>query len=790
MNMARPEGTVLRERYVIKKYVGYGGFSIVYDAEDSLTGKRVAVKECTNDEFNEKFLQEARLLAGFSDEPAIVSVIDSFIEDCTAFIVMEFLEGKTLRETVKDDGVWSMEDTLHRLSDVMKTVEHINKNGVIHRDISPDNLMVMPDGSIKLLDFGAAREFEKVTVSKLVYKPNFSPPEQVDEKGTMGAWSDVYSMCATMYYCITGDNPEDVISRLLFDELKLPSEYGADIQPEAEKLLMKGLELESEKRIQNMGILRSGLEEIYRVLTEEELAAIAAEKRRRLIRRLSIAAGILLATAAFFYVFRVNIYFLMNESDTLTLDGRGMTAAEYGQSSAAVKDRFKTLTDGYYLWNEKDGIIDVTIPHKIMETCVPDGSNLRDYILDNVINAGMNETPPADVPEKRFRLIWTLFNMTEWEDPAKSPAAGKFQVKESEIESEGGDSSKGIFLYNNDSSDQAAADMKKLLDAAGVPYAIGKLKTDLSVGSKEDYICIEYPMEKIGLEVLKLFDTLYPAVGFSDGARSYDISIYSDKPEFTKDGDGNYSVDIKTIDDEEEQNGIREVLDKIEKSGSEYVYLRYSSYDIARVSISDARKMLDKNGHIIFSDWCVTDEGRDMIPQFCEFVNASGGAFPVCVTTAWQSKAPEKNQVLMYAPIIFSSEKETYDYGDSLADKYAGEFDIEYSMDSKPGKEGYSRNFRIWMPEDGDLSIEESIRRFSAFIKDQNSELKKHGVDRISLIPGSGGILLNLQLFDGSDEYQITDFPEDFSLFTEEELEAANAAVKKDPVLGSLKIKK
>ncbi len=269
-NKAKPAGTVLGGRYELKGVVGRGGFSIVYEATDLKSGEKVAVKECTVLSEKERFLREAKMLADYAGESAIVRVIGYFEDEETAYIVMEFLEGENLRECIEHSGRWTMEEAVQRMAPVMETLGHMHSNNVIHRDISPDNIMVLGDGSLKLLDFGAAKQYEDSTLSRLVVKASYSPPEQMDAKGVFGSWSDVYSICAAMYFCITGKNPEDAISRLMIDDLQKPSELGADILPAAEKTLMRGMALDSKERIHDIALLRKELEKVYPILSEEE----------------------------------------------------------------------------------------------------------------------------------------------------------------------------------------------------------------------------------------------------------------------------------------------------------------------------------------------------------------------------------------------------------------------------------------------------------------------------------------------------------------------------------------
>ena len=221
---------------------------MIYEAENLHTGKRVAIKEQKTGDIR-RFLREARILRDYADEPNIVTVLDYFEENEKAYLVMEYLDGKTLAEVIRQGGKWPTEKAVHTFVPVMHTLERIHKTGVIHRDISPDNLIVRPDGSLVLMDFGAAKQESDTSVTQgTVYKSIYSPPEQ-REVGTIArSAADVYALAATLYFAITGTEPEDVLSRLLFDELKKPSEAGSDILPTAEAALLSGMELWPEDR--------------------------------------------------------------------------------------------------------------------------------------------------------------------------------------------------------------------------------------------------------------------------------------------------------------------------------------------------------------------------------------------------------------------------------------------------------------------------------------------------------------------------------------------------------------
>ncbi len=271
-------GTVLHGKYFVGNPIGEGGFGITYIGKDTILGKRVAIKEffpsgsanrnndvsnnvepnsSSKEAFFEKgkqnFLVEARSLAHYDNEPGIVDVIDFFEENNTVYIIMEYLDGINLNEFLKKNGVFSAETLFGLMLPIMKSLEKIHADGVVHRDITPDNIMYLYDGTLKLMDFGSARfitnESNDVSV---ILKEGYAPEEQYRKNGKQGPWTDVYGMCATMYKCITGQIPEGGLDRIREDKLKKPSELGINISQSLEKVLMYGMAVFHENRCQNM----------------------------------------------------------------------------------------------------------------------------------------------------------------------------------------------------------------------------------------------------------------------------------------------------------------------------------------------------------------------------------------------------------------------------------------------------------------------------------------------------------------------------------------------------------
>lgn len=272
-----PVGTILEvgiSRYQIGVALGQGGFGITYIAMDLRNHQRVAVKEyfpnlCAqrgDDHISvspkqnreamfmggrSSFLKEAQMLASLEKMPGIVDIHNYFETNGTAYLVMEYLNGVTLKKLVSTQGKIPPHEFIPKLPPLIKSLGQIHKQNVIHRDISPDNIMLMPDGTLKLLDFGCARSMEDGKAMTVMYKPGFAPVEQYLSKG-QGTWTDVYALCATIYYCITGVVPQASVDRLDNDKLKSPSALGIALPAELDAALMWGLTVQPKERPVNM----------------------------------------------------------------------------------------------------------------------------------------------------------------------------------------------------------------------------------------------------------------------------------------------------------------------------------------------------------------------------------------------------------------------------------------------------------------------------------------------------------------------------------------------------------
>lgn len=271
--------TGLIGRYVIQEVLGQGGFGITYLGIDKLYGNKVAIKEYypqeiamrkaqyedvvtvtsieeknNYDKGKKRFLDEAQVMARFNKNEGIVKILDFFEANNTAYIVMEYLEGITLKQYLGKYGVIQFRNLIEMMLSLLEALIEIHSQGLIHRDISPDNIMVQHNSKLKLMDFGAARDYTESGNKSLtvILKPGYAPPEQYQTHGVQGPWTDIYALCATIYKCLTGITPPDAIARVMDDKFKEPDQLDGKLSPDIKKILWKGMNIFPEERYQDI----------------------------------------------------------------------------------------------------------------------------------------------------------------------------------------------------------------------------------------------------------------------------------------------------------------------------------------------------------------------------------------------------------------------------------------------------------------------------------------------------------------------------------------------------------
>ncbi len=311
-------GTRLANRYILGRVLGEGSFGISYIAWDSLLEVAVAIKEYfpasqvtrhvgeekdtnvyvyekgENDRYQEnlkKYWSEAKTLSAFSDLEGIVSVKDFFYENNTAYIVMAYVNGVSVKEYVEQNGPMAGPKLMEMVKPMLAALGKVHETGMLHRDISPDNMLVTKENKLVLIDFGAARRenISKTRSMTVVFKRGYSPEEQYRTRGKQGAWSDIYALCATIYYALVGEAPDEAIDRLLEDEMvSLTDMKEIELTDGQKRAIMKGIAVKPQERYQNIDMLYQAL---YK---EEEKPKAAVRTRKKLLAGIVII--VMLAT--------------------------------------------------------------------------------------------------------------------------------------------------------------------------------------------------------------------------------------------------------------------------------------------------------------------------------------------------------------------------------------------------------------------------------------------------------------------------------------------------------------
>lgn len=272
-------GTILNGKYLVGRVLGQGGFGITYIGMDLQLQRKVAIKEYYPVGFvgrktdsgsvvwyageaaqeakrtgQEMVLREARKMSRVEDIDTIVKVFTVFRENETSYICMDFVDGQTLQQQIIKTGPLTWEAAGAIFLPVIQSMDQVHRCGLIHRDLSPDNLMLQRDGSVKILDLGAAKDLKLNSgkSSVQVAKSGFSPLELYVQTGHSGSWTDVYAMAATMYYALTGILPPSAIQRMDADTLRWDLPQLQQLPPEVCSALRHAMAIHSGDRIQTM----------------------------------------------------------------------------------------------------------------------------------------------------------------------------------------------------------------------------------------------------------------------------------------------------------------------------------------------------------------------------------------------------------------------------------------------------------------------------------------------------------------------------------------------------------
>lgn len=266
-------GKKLDGRYELLELIGVGGMADIYKAKDITEDRIVAVKILKNEfagseDFLRRFRNESKAIALLS-HPNIVKIYDVGFTDKIQFIVMEYIDGITLTEYIERQGVLKWRDAVHFTLQILKALQHAHDRGIVHRDIKSQNVMLMSDGTIKVMDFGIARfnrETDKTISEKAIGSVHYISPEQArgditDEK------SDIYSVGVMLYEMLTGqkpfdgDNPVSIALMHMQSQPKRPTEINSSIPEGLEEIVIKAMQKEPSKRYQTAGEMIKDIEE-------------------------------------------------------------------------------------------------------------------------------------------------------------------------------------------------------------------------------------------------------------------------------------------------------------------------------------------------------------------------------------------------------------------------------------------------------------------------------------------------------------------------------------------------
>ena len=273
-------GTLLKEKYIVGKHLSANGEGVTYIGFDVTTNKKITVREylpktlCSRvkdddniiiasgnklvyQDYLQDFMEIGRALAKLSSLPSIVPVIDMFEANKTAYIVYEFVDGKPLDEIIKRARRFTWEEARPLFLPLISTINSAHAIGLVHFGISPENIIMTRSGTLKLQGFGSPDAHLAETELTAEFYEGFSAIEQYSLEGKKGKWTDVYAMCAVIFYALTGKRPPDAVSRSYEPRLNMPSDVAQNIPTHVVTALAGGLQVNIETRTHSMEELKN-----------------------------------------------------------------------------------------------------------------------------------------------------------------------------------------------------------------------------------------------------------------------------------------------------------------------------------------------------------------------------------------------------------------------------------------------------------------------------------------------------------------------------------------------------
>lgn len=361
-------------KYVVECKLGAGGFGITYKARQAGLDKIVCIKEyflagrCVRngatcaisiqggstelyDKYREAFVREARLLATLH-HPNIVEVVDVFDENNTSYMVMEYINGRSLQSIVEKGGPLKWPEAVNYIAQVANAAGYIHRRNILHRDIKPDNVMVTDDFKAILIDFGSARHYEhdKTQAHTAMLTHGYAPTEQYTTNSRKGSYTDIYAIGATLYFVLTGKVPLESAARLT-EKMREPKEWNPSIPEEGNRTILKAMQIRPENRHQNIDDFMADLRNLKPSKLVDESIGAGNKKWIKIAVALAIVA-VVCGVAAIF-LFKDNKKTKTN-TETIVIDNRPYTTESFGVDYPMIYVEGGTFTMGNNEMNEEE----------------------------------------------------------------------------------------------------------------------------------------------------------------------------------------------------------------------------------------------------------------------------------------------------------------------------------------------------------------------------------------------------------------------------------------------------
>ena len=422
-------GQIFDNRYRIEKLIGIGGMAIVYKATDLLMRRLVAVKilkdEIAGDEQSVKrFINESKAVAMLS-HPNIVNIYDVSVRDNIKYIVMEFVDGITLKNYMRHREVLNLREIVSYTTQILRALDHAHKKGIIHRDIKPQNIMLLKNGAIKVMDFGIAKlpNAETVTMTdKAIGTVYYISPEQVSG-GQIDSRSDLYALGVMLYEMSTGhlpftaETPVSVALMQVNDTAIPPRQINPQIPVGLEQIILRAMEKDSDSRYQSAEDMLAHFQKLkenpHVVFRENAKAARKSDAKKKkkhgsrsmfpIILGVTVAFLLVAAVCGYYIIDKLFINSVANEyQDIPVRDFVGMTYSE-------ELEEFFDTSSVYYLLNVEFQYNDTIEEGKIISQ-VPAAGVKKKFLADKqkiqidlVVSKGTETTVLGDYTVRDYR---------------------------------------------------------------------------------------------------------------------------------------------------------------------------------------------------------------------------------------------------------------------------------------------------------------------------------------------------------------------------------------------------